>query len=184
MDPAALTLHATIADLAGRLHDGDLEEHFVIDHDGRILSHLVGTASRLDAVMNIPAETLEGRITVHQHPGAALYPISENDIVNGLACGVRATFVVAPDMIHRWTSRYPDPDERELYGDLLDLAESLTTRSAARIGWSGPWPMPPEVFARFRPVFVAATVALAAAYPEFATYARLPLDTPAAGLLP
>lgn len=181
MTPLASQLLTIIAALRPLTAPGSFEHHYLVSGEGAILSHLVGDENEI--VTGLPNEALHDATTIHNHPGSEAFPPSENDIVNALACGERATFVVNVAGIARFRCRWPVAGEEDRYRALLDSAETLETRAARRLGWYGGQGMPRRLFNRLPAMIEAEIHALVAAYPEFSNYAFVPHGAPASALL-
>lgn len=173
-----MSVAATLLDLIARLRPltipGAPEHHYVVSPgSGEILSHLIGDDTEV-ITGNLANELLRDSITVHNHSGIP-FPLSENDLVNALVAGERATFVVNAAGVGRWRTRWPAVDAEARFRSLLDAATTLEARAARRLGWYGDskavsaW-----LFARLPAAVEAEIQALVAAYPEFADYTFVP----------
>lgn len=166
-------LTALLLDIIARLQpltvEGSLEHHYVVSMAGEVLSHLVGSETEIDT-SGVANEMLHDAITLHNHPGLP-FPPSENDIVNALACGERATFVVNAAGVGRLQTRWPAVGAEDRFRALLDAAQTLETRAGHRLGWYGGKRVPQRLFTRWPAAAEDEIWDLAMAYPEFVDYA-------------
>ena len=87
---------ATIRRLAAQLRNLDHEELYVIDHDGHVTYHGVGTEDRVEAP---PLWDCIGRIVIHNHPHHDV-TFSGDDLIHLIYDGIHAGVVVTPNQLY------------------------------------------------------------------------------------